>query len=417
MSSYRERMSGGRGDDRGGRDEGRGRDSRDDRGSRETRTSHDRGRDSGRDEGRGRDRDSGRSGRGTGFVYRQRSAEAVTKRAEGTSQYDQFLRADVKMFKAHDRINNVRLVPPTWEGAEHYGLDIWVHYGVGPDRQTYLCLHKMKGEPCPICDERVEAARDRDDEYAKELEPKRRVLTYLVDRDDEREGLQAWPMPQGTDQDIVQVMVDRRTGEVIPIDDPEEGYDISFNKSGAGIKTRYEGIAIDRRPSRLGKDEWLQQAIDNPLPDILQYFSYDHIAAEFKGGGGHSNKRDQEAGNDRGRDSGRGDDRGRDSGRDSGRGGARDDRGGDAPLTWDQIHRMAGRELDDLIELERLNINPSEAKDDADLADWICEEMGLQRPAGATASSGRTRVRVDEPAADTPASSVRDRLAGLRGRG
>jgi len=409
--SYRERVSGGgrddrgsprggRDDDRGGRDSGRG--SRDDGG----RGRDDRGGRDSRDDRGGRDSSRGGGRSSTGFVYRARSADSVSKRAEGSSQFDQYLRSDVKMFKAHDRDNTIRIVPPTWPEAEHYGLDIWVHYNVGPDGQTYLCLHKMKGEPCPICEERAEAARARDDDYAKELEPKRRVLTYVVDRSDEREGLQAWPMPQGTDQDIVKVSVDRASGEVIPLDDPYDGYDVSFSKTGTGIKTRYEGVAIARRSSSLGDERWLEQAIANPLPDVLQYFSYDHIKKEFGGGGGHSSKHDSRddrpARDDRG---------GRD--RDPGRPG-RDD---PPPLTWDLVHSLSSRELDDLVANERLNINPNEAKDDEDLADWICEEMGLQRPPPAEPSRGG-RVRVESPADPAPsaASSVRERLAGLRGR-
>jgi hypothetical protein len=330
----------------------------------------------------------------------------VNKRADsGGGDFDVYLNRAVKMFKAHDKGNQLRFLPPTWEGATHYGLDIYVHYGIGPDRQTYLCLHKMKGEPCPICEERQKAARDGDDDYAKELEPKKRVLVYLIDRDAEKEGIQAWAMPQGTDLDIVKLTSDRRTGEVLSIDHPDDGFDVTFEKTGAGLKTRYEAPAIARRSSALGDDDWLDFAVNNPLPDQLVYYSYDHIRQEFGGSGEHRDperQREAKRGADDlpSRDTGRGSDRGRDS---------EPARPVEPRWTWESVHELTGRELDDLIEDEKLDIKADDAKDDEDLADWICEEMELRKQEAPT-TRGRVRVSGD----DDGGGSVKDRFAEMR---
>ena len=245
-------------DDRSSRT--RGRDS-DDRPSRGRGDDDDRG--SSR-RGRGDDDDrGGRRGGGRSYSYETRSPDQARKRSEqGGNDFDKILVDTVKMWKPNDGPNTIRLLPPTWKKPEHYGYDIFVHYGVGPDRQSYLCLHKMKGEPCPICEERTEAQRHGDEKYAKELEPKKRVLVYLVDRDHEKDGVQAWAMPWTVDRDTVKISTDRRSGEVLPIDHPEEGYDVLFEKKGAKDRTEYLGNAIDRRDSPLGKQDWLDFAMD-----------------------------------------------------------------------------------------------------------------------------------------------------------
>lgn len=68
---------------------------------------------------------------------------------------------------------------------------------------------------------------------------------------------------------------------------------------------------------------------------------------------------------------------------------------------------MTGRELEDLVEQEKLDINPNEAKDDDDLADWICDEMKLTK---APAKSSR-RATTDD---DDDASRLRKMREGRR---
>lgn len=396
-------------DSRGGRDEGRGRD-RDDR-----------GRESPRDEGRGGDRGGSRmrddsGSRGTGaFSYKARSADSVKKRAtESTKDFDSFLRDDIKTFKAHDGYNTIRILPPTWDSPEHYGLDLHVHYGIGPDDQAYLCLKKMKGEDCPICEEREHARRSGEsEEYVKDLDTTRRTLFYLVDRDNEKDGVLAWAAPfSKIDQAIVKVSIDRQTGDALPVDDPEAGYDIEFDKGGKGIGTQYSGVAIARRESRLGKADWLDFVVANPLPSILEYHSYDHIKSVFGGGGAHTTRSARDAGRDEGRnsrDTPRDEGRGRESprderpSRDSGRSSSRND---DPVYTWASVHAMTGSELDALVEAEKLDIKPNDAESDTQLADWICEDLKLKEEA-----EQPRRGRGDPPPAE---DNPRERLRGMR---
>lgn len=408
---------------RGDRDEprGRGRDDSD-RGSSRRETSRDR---DDRPSRGGRDRDDSRGGRSSGrgsYEYQARDGDSARKRAtQGGNDFDKVLKEHIKVWKPNDKDNRIRILPPTWPDAKHFGFDIYLHYGVGPDRGTYLCLEKMQGEADPIAEEYAIVKRDArnedDDKYAKELQAKPRVLVYLIDRDHEKEGVQAWMMPAGLDKDIMKVSIDKASGEVLQIDHPEDGYDVTFEKNGTGMTTKYEGAAIARRSSPLGKDEWLEFAIDNPLPDQLVYFDYDHIAKIFNGGGSHkggkesrdrddadsrsSSSRDDHRSSSRDADSGRGrdDSRGRDEGSSRSR-----SRASEEP-TWDSVHEMTPEELEDLIDSEKLDIDPKDAKDDEDLADWICEEMKLKK----VERSSRRAVAEDKPKED-----VADRLKRMR---
>jgi hypothetical protein len=306
-----------------------------------------------RDRGRGFSRGSSRGG----FEYRQRDPSAVQKRSEGGGNFDSFIKSEVKLFTPHDGDNTIRIVPPTWDDAQHYGVDIYVHYNVGPDNEAYACLKEMKGERCPICEERAEAQRKGDTEYADSLKPSRRVGAFIVDRDNEKDGVLLWTMPFTIDRDICKLVQDKRTGEVLAIDSPYEGYDVEFTREGKGQRTKYVGIMIARRSSELGDDDWLEYAKNNPIPEIIQYYSYEHIQSKFSGGGA---PRDEDR-SSRGRD----DDRG-------------SSRNSQNP-TWDDVHGMTFDDMVDLISDKNLDIDPDKSKDDEDLADWICEELKIKK--------------------------------------
>ena len=415
----------GRGRDRDddSRDSRRGRDSRDDdRGSRRGRDDDD------RPSSRGRDHDdddkSSRRGR-SGYVYEPRSAESARRQAaKGGKDYDNFLDDIAERFTAQDGDNTIRILPPTWEGKkEHYGYEVWVHFGVGPDNKAFLCLHKHKGEKCPVCEERERALDDGDEEYAKKIEAKRRTLIYLLDREDRKGGIKVWAMPWTLDRDIIGLSVDKKTGEPYPLDHPDRGYDVEFTKEGSKERTKYTRAAIARRESELGNDRAMDFALEHPLPDLLVFYSYEHIAKEFGGGNtqrgrdyGRADRDDDRSDRDSGR--GRDDRRERDEGyrngperssrsrddeedgrsnrsrdssddaadnrshssgrsRDSDRG--RGDRSDEPALTFESIHEMSRKELEAIIEDKGLKINPDRADNVEELADWICEDLELKK--------------------------------------
>ena len=355
--------------ERGGRDTERGSTGR---GTESTRgTTRDTGRDSERGSTRGgRDREPERgSTRGShkGFEYHKPTAEDTKKRAEqrGGNEFDSIFKSTVKTYKVQDD-NVIRILPPTWPKPKHFGLDIFVHYSIGPDSQTYLCLKEMLDEPCPICEERARAVKNGEDDYAKELKASKRVVYYVIDREEEKEGVMAWAAPWTVDRDINTLIVDKHSGEVLAIDDPENGYDIDFSRTGKALTTKYIGMQIARRESDLGSDKWLQFAVDNPLPDQLQYFDYDYIAKIF---GGQAGKKD--GGDDL-------DEKQKRGLRDVENRSTRDSKDSDA-LTFESVHAMTYEELCAVIDDEKLDIDPKDSKNDGELADWISEDLKLTK--------------------------------------
>ena len=223
------------------------------------------------------------------FKYKARSDSQVEDRInKGSGAFDTITKEAIPMFKAAENKNRVRILPPTWEDPEHYGLDIFVHYGVGPDNQTYLCPSKMNQGDCPVCEERRRAQKGDDPNYIRELSPTRRVLCWVISRAEEDKGPMLWSVPVSMDLDISVLRQDEESGECLNIDDPEKGYDVLFKRTGKGIKTRYTGLAISRRSSAVSTDpddvsEWMEFIIERPLPELLKFFSYDYIQGVFSG--------------------------------------------------------------------------------------------------------------------------------------
>lgn len=218
------------------------------------------------------------------FKYRPRKEEEVDRRAnQQGNDFINFLIKDFPAYASRDGENWVRFLPPTWEDARHYGLDVYVHYGIGPDNGSVLCNNKMNNTKCPICEARVKAERAGNEELAKELRITKRVLVWLLDMKDEEKGPQLWAMPWTVDRDVSKISRDRRSGELYVIDRPNDGYDVTFEKSGKGITTKYSGFQIARRPSSVDEDH-LDYVDENPLPIVLLERSYAEVKELFEGG-------------------------------------------------------------------------------------------------------------------------------------
>jgi hypothetical protein len=225
-----------------------------------------------------------------GFRYNQRSKEDLRERANMKGgDFDSIIKPKYKVYKPHDGKNVVRVLPPTWEGAKHYGFDVFVNYNIGVDNQSYLSLAKMKGEADPLAEARREAERSGDKDLAKALAPRMRIGMWVIDRVNEDEGPLLWLAPFTLDKAIANLSFDEDTKEVVFIDDPENGCDVRFYKEGTGLKTDYDASKIRiLKPSPLHDDEgiqaeWLEYVQENPIPDCLQYYDYDHISAAFDG--------------------------------------------------------------------------------------------------------------------------------------
>lgn len=301
------------------------------------------------------------------FNYKKRSAAAAKKRsADNNNTRDSYLKEGVKFYGAKKGDNTIRLLPPTWEDAENYGIDVFIHYGIGADNNSYLCLNKMKGEPCPICEERERALSDEKDEYAKSLRPTKRVLAYLIDRKEENEGVKVWAMPITLDKEINLQSVDPQTDEVLSVDDPDEGFDVFYQKTGEAQMTRYEGVRLARNPSEID-DEFLDYIEENPLENILNYHDYDHIDRVFNLSSAATRKTETSS---------------EKSATESSEEQVEQTEQSEeqAEVTWASVHGMSADELDELCAAEDLKLDPDDFSDEEEYADAICEELDIQKP-------------------------------------
>ena len=344
--------------------------------------------------------------------YQKRDYSAGRKRAEqSASTRDNYINDDIRLFKPAEGENLIRILPPTWDDPEHYGFDIFVHYNIGADNAAYLCPLKNKGEPCPICEARETAEAEGDTEYAKKLRPTKRVLFYLVDRDKEEEGLKAWAAPWTIDKDIAIQATDSRNREFFPVDDPEEGFDVSITRDGQGTNTKYS-VAIARRESEIElTDEIMDVLEDMPVPDMLIYFEYDHIEQIFSGG--HVQQEDDEEEDDE---------------KPSRKSSRKSSKAKPKTPTYEEVQELVGEELDDIIDKLGLDLDPNSFGSDEELVEAICEALGLtdEPPTKADddekdSDSGGDDNDSEEEESDPDEEpegkkKVRNRLEGLRKR-
>lgn len=222
------------------------------------------------------------------FVYRRRSADEVKKRAEDRGRrFDSPFADNVDIWRIKDGENTVRILPPTWDDHKSWGYDVMMHMRVGPDASSYACL-KMKGERCPICDAAQEAKDAGEDDEYKALRPQNRVVAWVIDRDGETEMPLLWPMSFMQSREIEDLSYSKKTGKVLYIDSPEEGFDVSLRRTGQGLKTRYSGLQFDRDPSEISDDPKTQEKIidyitENPLPSVLKFYPEDYLVKIMSG--------------------------------------------------------------------------------------------------------------------------------------
>lgn len=228
------------------------------------------------------------------FTYQPRDASTVKARSnQRGGDYDSIWKDGVKLFKPREGKNTIRILPPTWANADHYGYNVFVNYSIGVDNGQYLSLKSMKNERDPLDEARKQAEKDGNKKLADSLRPSKRVAFYLIDRNDEEAGPQIWVCPWTVDKSFCGIAIDEETGAVTQVDNPEGGEgggcDIRFYVEGTGLGRNYPAEKMRVfKPSPLSENEsemneWLDHAVAHPIPNMLNFYDYDHIASVFEG--------------------------------------------------------------------------------------------------------------------------------------
>lgn len=227
------------------------------------------------------------------YDYTPSTYEEAAERADRkTSQYVEMFK-DAKMFTPKQGASLVRILPPFFKAKKrHYGLTLMVHRNVGPRDQSYLCLRENDMYPgndkCPVCEELYRLGAHATKEDKQLLTPKPVVVYYIIDRDNEKDGVQVWRVSPRIDGEISGQTINRRNGSYIDVVHPEDGYDLEFTRQGTGLGTKYNGFKFMREPSSVSDsdrrfNEWMDVASERPLDQILVWYSADEIKAEMFG--------------------------------------------------------------------------------------------------------------------------------------
>jgi hypothetical protein len=335
------------------------------------------------------------------FEYKERNFDDLKERTKSNfKERDSFIKSDFKLYKTKDGANKLRVLPPTWEGAKHYGLDIWLHYSIGGNGDgfgsTYLCNYKMLGKECCIDIETKEAEARGEKAYADSLKASRKVLMWVIDRTDEEEGPQLFAMPPNIDRELVSQSCDEETGSVRFIDHPEKGFDFSFTKTGKGknntkyseYKVAWSSTPLSKNPDKV--DEWIDYITDNPIPSVLNYYDDAYIKKVFSG---HVFKaaEDEEV---------------------------LEEKPEEEEYTYEELTNMSKNELVNLAVEVGLEKSKAKALGGDALIEFICEELKIEVPdIGEDVPMGDEKEEEDKPEPAAAVRSFREKLNSMKNKG
>ena len=322
---------------------------------------------------------------GTGkkkFEYRPRTTEEMHRRANQKSgSKEGFLKQEFTAWTPKDGTNRIRILPPTWDEAAHFGLEVFAHYSIGPDNSSFLCPKKHGHGECSVCDERTKLKNDGDEDAAKELAWKKRVAMWVVDRSEEDKGAQMWFAPWTLDQEIAKQAFDEASGEALALDNPEKGYDVIFTRE-KGTKNQppsYTGVKIARKSSPLLDDEdevekILEFISENPVPDTLIFHDPEHIQQVFEGKS--PTKRDEE---EEEKPKKKGKPKARDEDEEEEEEEEKPKKKKKKLPTWEEVHEMSQEDLSDFAEAQDVNFGNREFDSLRAVAQFVCSKLGIEK--------------------------------------
>jgi len=171
-------------------------------------------------------------------------------------------------------------------GDIYFERTFYVHRGIGPNQESYVCLAKTAKKPCPICEYRAKLQRDpnADEDLIKDLAPKERQLWNVIDRDNMDKGVQLWDISHhlfgkilysairnSDEEDNYEFFADLEQGSTLKLGISEESF---------GGRTFYKVESIIFKPRSEPYDEdIIKQA--HCLDECLAVLEYDKLKAIF----------------------------------------------------------------------------------------------------------------------------------------
>jgi hypothetical protein len=194
------------------------------------------------------------------------------------STFESFIKDEYKLWKRQKEGNYIRILPAA--PGEHWAIEVYVHYEVGPGKGAVLCNFKMNKGPCPICEEK--ARLERRMARKEEIDSHRVAKCFLAwvqdmrNQEEMQKGPQVARMSDSLERDIVLQSRDRRTGKWYFVDNPTEGYNVGFDIVGEKKQQKHAGLVLDRQPSAISREIW-EEVTEHPISSVLQWRSYDEV--------------------------------------------------------------------------------------------------------------------------------------------
>jgi hypothetical protein len=290
--------------------------------------------------------------KGSKFQYKPRDPAKMKERATAKGgNFDSIFKSGFDTWRPKEGDNTVRILPPMWEDAEHYGYEIFIHKNVGADNSMYLCPSKMKDKYCPICAASKEAKDGGEDDEAKALRATNAFVVWIINRDEKDELPMLWQMSWSQDRDVAALGINKN-GKVLAVDHPDVGFDLTLKRQGSGLRTKYYGYSFDREESRISESDKTQDGIidyitENPVPSTLNFYDADYLEKVLNGtqDKGKDDEDDEDEGRPRGGNRGGAESAGEDEEVAFGRRGSRrksDDGADDDPLPDEEEEKPRG---------------------------------------------------------------------------
>ncbi len=229
------------------------------------------------------------------FKYRKQSEAAVRQEAEQSGGgYASIFIEGTKEFKPKKGGEyTIRVAPPTWgtddDPPTSYAHEVFVNFGVGPDEEGFISRSRMGFDDDPVV-EMHDRLRQFGDEYVdllKEQKAKKRRTMYVLVRGEEELGWQAWAPGWTIHRDMAKASMSKRKRTVKFIDDPDNGYDVTFSRESSGFG-KFTIDEVDDESSPIVDDpkrqkELLDWLVEHPLPDQYRIYSYEEIKRRCDG--------------------------------------------------------------------------------------------------------------------------------------
>ena len=262
-------------------------------------------------------------------------------------------------------------------GSAAYKLDLFSHYGVGVNNDTYICMNKMFKKFCSICEHKSELQQsgDADADQIKKLKPSHNTLYNIICYDtpeEERKGVQVWMVNNWFMESKLMAIAEDESGEPIQFPDPDDGKRITFTRKGTGkANTQYLGHKLVDRDYKIS-DKLLNSTFT--LDEIIVIPKEEDVEQAFFGAKRESNKveKDEDEGNNY------------------------DNKKGDILNVKDNLGDMTRKELKAFIEENKLNINAGDYDEKEDLVNDIKEALNKNDDVPASKGEDNSGILEDE---------------------